>query len=259
MRLSEDRIKPFRPGEIFPMAPEEVVDKWDREWMTYLATEAKEPHLVRYAALDLAADIQDVDRREVFGTALTRFRNGPLNAALRIWARGDEIVGRNVAEIGCGAGFLGKQLGLICNSYIGLDVSAIAIAIARGNSPSTCTYLHLWERQDIFAEFGKYDTMVGREFFIHQNIENALWITNLGGHLLKPGGVICADFYLPNRAIAQGVLHPAKSPLDEQYASCAFIFSDSEIHEVASHSNLTVESIENDLSEQRKFVVFRKS
>lgn len=258
MRFSEYRSKPFRPGDVFPVAPEEIVDKWDREWMTYLATEAKEPHLVRYTALELVADIRGLERREVFGTVLTRFRDGPPNAALRIWARGDEIVGRDVAEIGCGAGFLGKQLGLVCNSYIGLDVSAIAIAMARGNSPPACTYLHLSERQDIFAEFGKYDTMVGREFFIHQNFENALWVANLGAHMLKPGGVICADFYLPNRAIEQGVLHPAKSPLDERYASCAFIFSDSDIGEVAAHNNLSVESIENDLSEQRKFVVFRK-
>lgn len=138
MRLGEYRIRPFRPDDIFPVPPTEIVDKWDREWMIYLSTEAKEPHLVRYTALELAADIRGLGRREVFGTVLTRFRNGPPNAALRIWARGDEIVGRDVAEIGCGAGFLGKQLGFVCTSYIGLDVSAIAIAMARGNSPPIC-------------------------------------------------------------------------------------------------------------------------
>jgi hypothetical protein len=248
----------YRPNDVFPVPPAEIVDKWDREWMIYLSTEAKEPHLVRYSSLERIADITRMGRREVFNTALTRFKSGDGNALMRIWARGEEIVEKDVVEIGAGAGFLGKQLGLICRSYLGLDISQIAVAMARGTSPSNCEYLHMWEREGIFGAFGTRDTMVGREFFIHQNFDNALWVTALGEKLLRPGGVMAADFYLPNRAIPQGVLHPAKSPLDPQYASCAFIFSDMEIHEVAARSKLVVESIEDDLSEQRKFVVLRK-
>jgi 2-polyprenyl-3-methyl-5-hydroxy-6-metoxy-1,4-benzoquinol methylase len=251
-------ITAYRAHEVFPVAEDHIVDKWDKEWMLYLSTEAKAPHLVRSTSLEVVADLSGMGRREVFGTMLTRFKTGAPNATLRIWARGEEIVGRSVAEIGCGAGFLGKQLGLICRSYLGLDVSQIAIAVARGNSPVTCTYLHLSEREEIFAEFGKYDTVVGREFFIHQNFDNAVWVTALAAHLMKRGGVLVADFYLPNYAVRQGVLHKARSPLDPQYASCAFIFSNDEIREVAASAGLVVQSIEDDVSDQRKFVVFTK-
>ena len=74
----------------------------------------------------------------------------------------------------------------------------------------------------------------------------------------RTGGVVCADFYLPNRKIPQGVLHPARSPLDPKYASCAFLFSDGDIADVAGLAQLHVDSIDEDLGEQRKFVVFRK-
>lgn len=235
-----------------------IVDKWDREWMLYLSTEAKWPHLIRSVDLTVIEDVAMSGRADMFNTVLTRRADGQANAALRIWAKGEEIVGRNVAEIGCGAGFLGKQLGLVATRYLGIDVSQIAIAIARGNSPATCTYLHLSEDRHIRAEFSRYHTVVGREFFIHQNFENAALVLQLAQALLDSDGVVCADFYLPNRKIPQGVLHPARSPLDPKYASCAFLFSDQDIDDVARQSNLSVESIDDSLAEQRKFVVFRK-
>lgn len=245
-----------RPYPVPPVDPA-IVDKWDREWMTYLSTEAKWPHLLQSSRLKVINDVSQLDRREMFYAVLTQQLDGPMNVALRIWAKGSEVVGKRVAEIGCGAGFLGKQLGLIVDRYLGIDVSQLSLAIARGNSGPACTYLHLGDEEFIRAEFGSYDTVVGREFFIHQNFANAIWVLNLGKALLKPGGVICADFYLPNRGIPQGILHPAKSELDPSYASCAFIFDDKDIEELASLTGHAVVSIQDDLAEQRKFVVFK--
>lgn len=225
--------------------------------MTYLSTEAKWPHLLQSSRLKVINDVSQLDRREMFCATLTQQLDGPMNVALRIWATGQEVVGKRVAEIGCGAGFLGKQLGLIVDRYLGIDVSQLALAIARGNSGPACTYLHLGDEEFIRKEFGFYDTVVGREFFIHQNFTNAVWLLNLSNALLKPGGVVCADFYLSNPAIPQGILHPAKSELDPNYASCAFIFDDKNIEELASMTGLAVASIEDDLADQRKFVVFR--
>lgn len=240
--------------EIYPLPDDAQVDKWDREWMLYLSTEARLPHLVRSESLKIIADISQFGRRQVFDTALTMVPGGNLNGALRIWVEGDRIVGKRVAEIGCGAGFLGKQLGLISSNYLGIDVSMLAVAIARGNSPRGCQYFHLGEREEILAQQSSYDTVVGREFFIHQNFDNAQWVVRLAAHLLKPGGILAADFYLPNRAIPQGVLHPARSPLDPQHASCAFIFSDEDVLETAEANGLKVLSIEDSLADQRKFV-----
>ena len=245
--------------EVYPLPEPSIVDKWDKEWMLYLLTEAKAPHLVRFDELKVVSDISGCDRNDVFHTSLTRFIDeNKANGDLRIWVEGDQIVEKNVAEIGCGSGFLGKQLGFITANYLGIDVSQIAIAICRGNSPSNCTYYWLGQRDKIYEEFGKYDAVVGREFFIHQNYKNVLWVVNLAAHLLKDGGELCADFYLPNYEISQGVLHPCRSDLDPNYASCAVLFEDSDIKEVASEAGLQVTEIVDDLSEQRKFVVMKK-
>ena len=243
----------------YPVPPvdPEIVDKWDKEWMHYLSTELKWPHLVPASRLKVIADISRFDRRGTFDSVLTRRLDGTMNGPLRIWAKGSEIVGKRVAEIGCGAGFLGKQLGLIASRYLGIDVSQVALAIARGNSGPACHYLHLSDKDYIAEEFSGYDTVVGREFFIHQNFDNAIWVLGLAKRLLVPGGVICADFYLANMAIPQGIVHPARSPLDPKYASCGFAFSDRDIDDLARKIGLELVSRDDDLSVQRKLVVFR--
>lgn len=245
-----------QPYPVPPVDPK-IVDKWDSEWMLYLSTETKWPHLLQASRLVVINDVTPLDRKDMFQAILTQTRDGEKNVSLRIWAKGQEIVGKRVAEIGCGAGFLGKQLGLIVDRYLGIDVSQLSLAIARGNSGPACTYLHLSDEEFIRKEFCSYDTVVGREFFIHQNFANAEWVLKLAKALLVPGGVVCADFYLPNRAIPQGILHPARSGLDPNYASCAFLFSEGDIRDVAKIAQLEVLSIEDSLNDQRRFVVFQ--
>jgi 2-polyprenyl-3-methyl-5-hydroxy-6-metoxy-1,4-benzoquinol methylase len=246
--------------DTYPVPPVDpaIVDKWDCEWLSYLQTEAKWPHLLRSSHLRVITDVSTFDRRGVFDAVLTERRDGVADSPLHIWANGSDIVGKRVAEIGCGAGFLGKRLALISERYLGIDVSQLALAIARGNSGLNCTYLHLSEEAEIQAEFGRYHTVVGREFFIHQNYDNASWVLRLAKGLLMPGGTICADFYLPNTAFQQGVIFTAQSALDPRFPSCAFIFSDVEIRDLASSIGLSVVSIENDYDLQRKLVVLAK-
>jgi 2-polyprenyl-3-methyl-5-hydroxy-6-metoxy-1,4-benzoquinol methylase len=243
-----------------PSVDDSIVDKWDKEWMLYLSTESKWPHLIQSSKLRIQTDVRDLQRPEMFVANLTVRSDGSPIGALRIWATGSEIVGQSVAEIGCGAGFLGKQIGLIAKQYLGIDVSQVALAIARGNSGSNCLYLHPSERDAVSQEFGKYNTVVGREFFIHQNFTNATSVLKLAKALLVDGGVICADFYLPNPnyKMEQGVLHPAHSELDPNYASCAFVFSDDEIRHLAQDVELSLLSSIDSLDQRRKFIVFRK-
>jgi SAM-dependent methyltransferase len=244
--------------DLIPPVHDSMVNKWDKEWMLYLSTEAKWPHLIQSSKLRVRTDLRRLQRPEMFFANLTTLIDGSPLGPLRIWATGSEIVGQSVAEIGCGAGFLGKQIGLVAHKYLGIDVSQIALAIARGNSGSNCLYLHLGEQESLIEEFGKYNTVVGREFFIHQNFTNANMVLKLAKALLVDGGVICADFYLPNPEIEQGVLHPAHSELDPIYASCAFVFSNDEIRDLAQKVELGLRSLTDDLGQQRRFAVFRK-
>ncbi|QIG91094.2 class I SAM-dependent methyltransferase [Bradyrhizobium sp. 6(2017)] len=167
-----------------PLVDASVVDRWDKEWMHYLSTESKWPHLIQSSKLRVQTDVRHLERAEIFATSLTMTADAIPMAPLRIWATGSELVQRSVAEIGCGAGFLGKQIGLIATRYLGIDVSQLALAIARGNSGPNCSYLHIGERTLIAQEFGKYDTVLGREFFIHQNFPNAMQVLRLAKELL---------------------------------------------------------------------------
>jgi 2-polyprenyl-3-methyl-5-hydroxy-6-metoxy-1,4-benzoquinol methylase len=256
--VTGELLAPIDLTDPLPPVDEAIVDKWDREWMHYLATEGKRPHLIRADQLSVICDIAQMSRAEVFSACLTATKAGDPNTPLHVWALGAELVGKRVVEIGCGAGALGKQLGLIVERYLGIDASRIALAIARGSSPPNCQYFHLDEREEIRSRAGAYDTMIGREFFIHQNYENARWVLALGRLLLRQGGVICADFYRSNPQVPQGVLHPARSQLDANYASCAFVFSTDDLQSLANETEMKIASIDDDLAAQRRFVVFTK-
>ncbi|WP_338101466.1 class I SAM-dependent methyltransferase [Ramlibacter rhizophilus] len=245
---------------VFPAVSPSDVARWDREWMQYFATEDPSPHLIESRKLSLVcSDLARLSQAEVYGTVLTGRSDGAAMTPLRIWVKGADLVGKRVLEIGCGCGWLGKQLGLVCESYTGIDYSQFALAVARGSSPPNCRYFHISEHEDIARLQGQLDTLVGREFFIHQNFDNASWVLGLAAFLLRSGGIVSADFYLPNPAIPQGVVHRARSPLDPTYASCAFTFEPQEIAEVASRAGLVVQSITDDPHNQRRFATLQKA
>ncbi|KUL94061.1 hypothetical protein DK26_20330 [Bosea sp. WAO] len=234
-------------------------ERWDREWMHYFATEARSTYLVPHWKMRQTSDLRGLSAPEIFDAVAFEENGSPNGVPLRIWAAGDDLVGRSVLEIGCGCGWLGKRIGMMGGDYLGLDYSELALAIARGVSPASCSYAQIEDEEAIAAYSGSRDVMVGREFFIHQNFENATWVLQMGTRLLRPGGLISADFYRGDPAVEQGVIHPAKSPLDPVHASCAFEFSDDEVEELAQIVGLRVVSSDRHLAHQRQFVVFQKT
>lgn len=241
-----------------PRADDAISQRWDREWMHYFATEEKSAFLRPYTKMSLNTEFRGQPASAVFDLVGFDEAGASGSAPMRIWVDGDRLVGKRVLEIGCGCGWLGKRIGMIGGTYLGLDYSEVALAIARGVSPSGCTYAHISDSAAIEPFLGTMDVLVGREFFIHQNYENATWVLKLGSSLLRSGGVISADFYRGNPDIEQGVVHPAKSPLDPEHASCAFEFSDADIQELAADVGLTVLGSERHLAHQRQFVTFAK-
>lgn len=234
------------------------VNRWDREWLIYLNTEDPGPHLVKARTLlPAVASIAGKSRREVFYSSLTTL-NGVPQPVIRIWADGDWLVGRSVIEFGCGTGFVGKNLGHLVEKFLGVDVSDLAIAISNSGKHHNTQFVQISDLVEMKDHLGAYDTWVAREFFIHQNFNMARETLLRGLPFLKPGGRICADFYEPNYKIEQGVLHPAKAPLNAQYASCGYFFAEQEIMELAREVGVSVDEQTIDLTEQRRFVVFRK-
>lgn len=252
--MPEDTLTPA-----FPTFDQKMMERWDREWLTYLSTESMYPHLVSHHELVRIAELDGLDAKTLFSTVFTHNPKSPYDSALAIWCPADHLIGKSVVEIGCGCGFLGKQLGLVVERYLGLDYSELALTIARGASPSNCTYLMPSDAARLTPLAGSFDTLVAREFFIHQNLEQARIVLRTARHLLRPGGVVCADFYHTNPDIPQGVVHPANSPLDPVYASAGYHYERKDIEALATEFGLTVESQEADPAYQRLFTILRVS
>lgn len=243
----------------FPEFDRSMMERWDNEWLMYLSTESMYQHLVRFDELEVETSLAGLDPRTVFNTVFTHSAKYTYRSLLAIWCPGDELIGKRVVEIGCGCGYLGKQLGLVAERYLGLDYSELALAIARGASPENCVYAMPSDRARLEPLAGQYDTLVGREFFIHQNLEQARIVLRTGRHLLKSGGLICADFYHTNPDIEQGVVHPADSPLDPTYASAGYHYEPADTELLAQEFGLEIESQEVDPDRQRLFTIFRAS
>lgn len=235
-----------------------LTDRWDREWLHYFLHEDPRPFLVNHENLKIISNLQGKQPAEVYNTSLTaEERLGELRA-LSIWFEGNHLVDKNLLEIGCGPGFLAKQLAKVAASYVGIDYSRLALHIARLTSPSNCSYYHLSELDHILQHANTIDSMVGRNFFIHQNYRNLIWLLKLASVLLKPGGLISADFYLGNPDVPQGIIHPAHSDLDERYPSCGFEYTRQDIQQAAQATGFSVEAIFDNSDLQRRFVHFIK-
>ena len=253
--MSQDKLQMFLDS--IPDSSSES-KRWDHEWIEYFNTEDPKPFLLDYRRINpdakIVKNLRDLSDKEIIKTSLSSEL-----PPLAIWCNGIDFVNKKVLEIGCGPGFLGKQLGLICQNYLGIDYSQLALSIARLVSPENCDYIHISDNKSIIKNANTIDTMVGRFFFIHQNFDNAMWVLKLGNLLLKQGGIVNADFYKANKKIPQGIVFPAKRPLSEQYASCAFEYTESEVKELAEHTGFKIITTYLDQEMQRLFIRFEKT
>jgi SAM-dependent methyltransferase len=234
---------------------EEECERWDREWLSYFQHEGSRSHCLDYRAFQLP-NLATISREKMWET-------------LRIWVDGAAVVKRRVLEIGCGTGYLGKQIGQVAEFYLGLDYSRLALYIARLVSPSNCKYVFVGDKMIIMQYANSMDTMVGREFFIHQNWDNALVVMKLAHYLLRPGGIVCADFWLPHTLVARlaslvsasrygSVVYPARHALDPRHPSCAFGYTERDVNELARTCGFEIVDTTDIKVSQRRLVRFVK-
>lgn len=252
---------PPRPGLEFLSVTEDDVLRWDREWCRYLARVEGSRYFtskVRYTQRELAL-AQGL--RTLWRDALYLAR-GPMSE-LRIWYDGADLAGKKVAEIGCGPSQLGRDLSPLVTEYVGLDYSDLALSIARLVCAANCRFVSLRDQPSIRALRGTRDTVVCRHFFIHQNAGNAAWVLRLANWLLRPGGLIVADFYWPDQNYDEGVkrgsIRPATDALRD-YASTMFLFTDEQVRALVKETGFTVEAdrIATDLP-RRYYRLFKTS
>jgi SAM-dependent methyltransferase len=229
-------------------------ERWDREWIQYFNTGNPTSYFRPYTALTLAADLRGLGPREVYPVYLCP----ELPAPLRLFLPGSRLYGARLFEVGCGPAWLCKQLGLVADRVVGIDHSKLALRIARLVSPPTCSYFHSSRVRELRPLYGTFDCMACRFFFIHQNYASGLRVLGLARRLLRAGGLVGADFYLPDPAQEQGVVFPARSPLSEEYPSCAFYYTPQDVEELAAAAGFRVSETWDNLPTQQRFVLLER-
>ena len=239
---------------------EELVARWNKEWCRYFTNYPGKMWFENLSEPDerveqLRERIAGMTSTEIFEYQMLEYEP---KLPLSIHVAPCDLLYCCVAEIGCGPGQLGKQLGHVVQHYLGIDFSKLALDIARILSPSTCDYVELRDTANLARYCDTRDTVIGRHFFIHQNRENATWVTRLASKLLRPGGLLVADYYYPNeegaKRIEEGLIRPANAPLDPEYPSRMFVFKDREIEEIATANGLRIDKFERVPSAQRQYI-----
>ena len=239
----------------------ELEEKWDREWCRYFTRYHGNTWFVNLsratrAALEFQEEFSSLSKEDLF--SYTRLLPESINIGLYISP--EDIYQKKIAEIGCGPGQLGKQLAYVCEEYLGLDHSRLATDIAKILSPDNCRYLALRDLREVLGFLRTRDVVLTRHFYIHQNFENALWVSRLAGDLLKGGGVLVADFYYPEGELVldRGPVRSCRDALEEEVPSRMYYFTDSEIEEIAFSGGFKIEEVTKREDCQRQFVRMRK-
>jgi SAM-dependent methyltransferase len=170
----------------------------------------------------------------------------------------DALEGQRVMEMGCGCGNLGKLLGRYAESYLGTDYSTLALKVARLVSPPNCSYVHVADRTGLEPFFGTVDTVVGRYFWIHQNLKLGRWNLEFLERFLTPGGRLYADFYWPNPAVKQDVVFSPDHALSKTYPSATFRYTREDVERLIAGRPFRVLREEISPEMQRRYVVLER-
>ena len=254
---------PSSPSEriTFDSVPEADVDRWDREWVNYLNTESMASHVIEARHMHPVGNVVGKSPEEVFNTVMTFHPALTYAPVLRVWAPGEAIDSAKVLEVGCGTGLLSKQLGRVVTEYLGVDVSRLALAIARGGAYWHCHFLHMNDHDDLRRLAHRYDVMLCREFFIHHHFESAVNVLRFARTMLRPGGRIYADFFMAGDAAAQmiengAVVRSARAGRDPTFASCGYDYTEQDVVDAAEEAGLIIVEQTPRQDHLRRFVTF---
>lgn len=228
----------------FQEGRELLTERWDKEWLRYFSLDKDYSFYFYnmdtpdYVLVATPEEISEFTPREMMETVLHK------NIRAAIWAYGTDVVGKNILEIGCGPGILGRTISRVTSSYTGIDVSEFALSIARLTSPQSCSYVHFFDRDSIRDLAKSFDFSFGRNFFIHHNYDDSLWLLRFLRDVTKDGGVILADFFSDSESL-EGVRRvPASAALSVEHPSALYSFTDSAILSITKAAGLTCESID---------------
>lgn len=240
-----------------PIYSEAEVERWNREWLSYLLREYPQ-QLAHYTTYPERPELPE-NPLQMIDVSVGRW------ATLLVYAPGSAIRDKQVMEFGCGCGNLGKLIACYARTYLGVDCSPLALAIARLVSPANATYLHANQAEDLARLSGTVDTLISRFFWIHQNFEMGRRVLRIVEPLLKSGAGVYLDFFWPNPREAVGFwktdvdrVRSPQDPLDEE-PSAMFRYSASDVEELFRNTPFRVLRQQEHGPTQRRYVVAEKT
>lgn len=236
-------------GSLPDCSPEDV-ERWNAEWLDYLSREWPlqfTPHTALPDRPPLPEDPLDMIHLSL----------AP-GWHLSLYCDRDALEGQKVMELGCGCGNLGKQLGRYVESYLGVDYSTMALQIARLVSPPNCFYLHVSNQEGLGYFRGYVDTVIGRYFWIHQNLALARRNLEFLERFLRPGGRLYADFFWPDPEAEHFVVLPPDAPLSKRYPSAMFQYSSQDVQRLIAGRPFRIlrETVSREM--ERRYVVLER-
>jgi hypothetical protein len=246
------------PGELASSPPlqctEREIERWNGEWLAYLKGEWPW-QLARYTEYPDTPPLPDspIEMMDLhFGFAWA------WNIPWSLYCDREALEGKRVMEMGCGCANLGKLLGRYVELYLGTDYSTLALRIARLVSPPNCHYVHVADRPGLAPYFGTIDTVVGRYFWIHQNLKLGRENLDFIELFLKPGGRLYADFFWPAPGAEQFVVLTPDDSLSETYPSAMFRYTSEDVQRLIEGRPFRVLREEISAETQRRYVVFER-
>jgi len=228
------------------------IKRWNKEWSRYLLR-GFDIHLAPHTDYPDSPNLPDnpmdlVDLSLGWGPPLV------------LYCHRDAIKGKRIMELGCGCGNMGKLLGRYAKSFLGMDYSTLALKVARLVSPKNCTYVHLTDGAGFKPFKNKIDTVIGRHFWIHQNMEMGRYNIEFMLRFLKPGGRLYADFFWETVDKGQDllVLSP-QTHLSINNPSATFLYQPEDVEELIKGFPLEIVGEEISTAMQRRYVVFKRT
>ncbi len=233
---------------------EQEVQRWNDEWLAYLKTEWPW-QLAPYTDYVATPPLPD-SPRDLLQLAFSY--GGDWDIPLNLYCDREALEGKRVMEVGCGCGNMGKLLGRYVESYLGTDYSTLALKVARLVSPPNCDYVHVADRAGLTPFFGTIDTVVGRFFWIHQNLKLGRGNLELMELFLKPGGLLYADFFWPNPEMEQYVVFTPDDHLSKTCPSAMFRYTSEDVRRLIEGRPFRIVREEISPEMQRRYVVFER-
>jgi SAM-dependent methyltransferase len=240
MRIMDSLTRRRASGPTLPYDKAEEAG-WDKLWTGYLK---KYPYQSKH--------------QDEFRLAQLPADRAAMVDLLDMHAPAEAISGKTVLEVGSGAGYLAKRIAHTTERYVGIDWSGLALSVARKTCPERTTFLHATDQKEIRKLAGNVDTVVCRNFMIHQPFGRSLAVLAFDAAMLRPGGKVYADFWQDEPSIHDGHgVWGAHEPGPVHNA--VFRYTDDDYVQLAQRCGLTIDDVYDRPDKNRHFVTFRKA